>query len=354
MKKRMLYLMHVDWGWIKQRPHFLAEKLHKVFDVSVFYALSRNRKVMTANPTSIKTTPIITLPFKKFSIIKNLNLFLQKFIFGIILELIKPEIIWITHPSLHDYLPRKKLSKYKVVYDCMDDVLGFSNTLKAKMALDQSEKRLFEDSDIVFVSSAHLQNQIINRGCAREKTCLVRNGYNGEIIKPIIDRPENEKIYRLAYVGTISNWVNFDIILNSLNEFENIEYHFYGPIECEIPQNKRIIFHGPLKHSEIYNAIKDYDCLIMPFKINELILSVDPVKLYEYVNFNKNIITVNYEEIERFRDYVFFYRNYSEYIEVLGNLIDNNALKYNEESRREFLVNNTWDKRTEVILDILK
>lgn len=352
MKKKILYLMHVDWGWIKQRPHFLAEKLHKKYDVNVFYAFSRNRKVITANPTTIKTSPIVTLPFKKINFIRSFNAVIQKMIFRTILETTKPDIIWITHPTLHDYLPRKQLSNYKVVYDCMDDVLGFTNTPQAKEILDESEKRLFEDSDIVFVSSAHLQNQIVKRGCNREKTCLVRNGYNGEIIESV-KNPQNKKVFSLAYVGTISNWINFDIILESLNKFENIEYHFFGPIECEIPQHDKVTFHGPVKHSELYNTIKEFDCLIMPFKINDLILSVDPVKLYEYINFNKNIITVYYEEIERFRDYVHFYSDKKEYLEVLGNLIENNDLKYSEESRYEFLINNTWDKRTEVILNKL-
>jgi teichuronic acid biosynthesis glycosyltransferase TuaH len=353
MKKKILYLMHVDWGWIKQRPHFLAEKLQEKYEVNVFYAFSRNRKVITDNPTTIKTSPIVTLPFKKNSFIRNVNTLLQKIIFWMVLEITRPDIIWITHPSLHDYLPRKKLTKYKVVYDCMDDVLGFTNTPQAKGVLDRSEKRLFHDSDIVFVSSAHLQNQIVTRGCKREKTCLVRNGYNGDIFKPIKGK-DDKKVFSLAYVGTISNWVNFEIILNSLDKFENIEYHFYGPIECEVPKNNRIIFHGPVKHSDLYKAIKECDCLIMPFKINDLILSVDPVKLYEYVNFNKNIITVYYEEIERFNDFVYFYRDNSEYLGVLRNLIENNHLKYNEEDRIEFLLNNTWDKRTEVILNKLK
>ena len=36
-RKKILYLMHIPWGWIKQRPHFLAELLSIDFDVDVFY-----------------------------------------------------------------------------------------------------------------------------------------------------------------------------------------------------------------------------------------------------------------------------------------------------------------------------
>ena len=35
--KQILYLMHVPWGWIKQRPHFFAEYLAKDLIVDVYY-----------------------------------------------------------------------------------------------------------------------------------------------------------------------------------------------------------------------------------------------------------------------------------------------------------------------------
>jgi sulfatase maturation enzyme AslB (radical SAM superfamily) len=92
----------------------------------------------------------------------------------------------------------------------------------------------------------------------------------------------------------------------------------------------------------------------MPFKINDLILSVDPVKLYEYVNFNKNIITVHYEEIERFHEFVHFYNDTEEYLSVIKELKGNNTLKYSNEQRQKFLVENTWNKRVEQILNKLE
>ena len=34
---KILYLMHVPWGWIKQRPHFFAEYLANDFAVDVYF-----------------------------------------------------------------------------------------------------------------------------------------------------------------------------------------------------------------------------------------------------------------------------------------------------------------------------
>ncbi|WP_318507244.1 hypothetical protein [Bacillus sp. T3] len=352
MNKKIFYLMHVDWSWIKQRPHFLAENLSKVFNILVFHLYSRNRKVMTSNPSDINKLPIITFPLKRIKIFNILSIASQKIIFYFYLKQKKPEIIWITYPALYDYLPKKELKNYKVIYDCMDDVQGFNNIPRIKKELEISEIQLLKDADHVFVSSENLRDKIVQRGCNRDKTTLVRNGYDGKIIDPI-EQNNSSEIFKIAYIGTISEWVNFDMIVESTKSVDNIEYHFYGPIDCEVPTNSKIIFHGPVKHEDLYKTIQDCSCLIMPFKVNELILSVDPVKLYEYINFNKNIITVYYPEIERFNDFVYFYHNSEEYFELLRQLKENNQIKYDRIQRYDFLKENSWEKRSEVVIDII-
>lgn len=36
-KNELVYVMNVDWNWIKQRPHFIAELLNTQFNVHVMY-----------------------------------------------------------------------------------------------------------------------------------------------------------------------------------------------------------------------------------------------------------------------------------------------------------------------------
>jgi len=49
MKSKILYLMHVDWEWIKQRPQFIAEGLSKFYDVHVFFPVSYFNKFNKIN-----------------------------------------------------------------------------------------------------------------------------------------------------------------------------------------------------------------------------------------------------------------------------------------------------------------
>lgn len=67
---KILYLMHVDWGWIKQRPHIVAEKLAERNKLKVFYMFSRKRKNITNNPTPVENYPLIALPLKRIKLIK--------------------------------------------------------------------------------------------------------------------------------------------------------------------------------------------------------------------------------------------------------------------------------------------
>ena len=91
----------------------------------------------------------------------------------------------------------------------------------------------------------------------------------------------------------------------------------------------------------------------MPFQINDIVAAVDPVKLYEYINFNKNILTVCYKEILRFEPFVYMYSNYSDYQMNLVQLIENNNLKYDSIAREDFLKSNTWEKRAEMIHQLI-
>ena len=92
----------------------------------------------------------------------------------------------------------------------------------------------------------------------------------------------------------------------------------------------------------------------MPFLINEIIEAVDPVKLYEYINFDKNILTCRYGEIERFKPFVYFYTGYDEFIKQIQNLKSNNDVKYCNDDREMFLRENSWKCRVDTIIETLK
>ena len=174
----------------------------------------------------------------------------------------------------------------------------------------------------------------------------VPNAVNGAATHEIY--PIKEKtLYKLGYVGTISEWMNWELISKCLKKINNIEFHFWGPVTGkDIPNNSRIIFHGVVEHEHIYAEIKEIDCLIMPFQLNEITYAVDPVKLYEYISFGKCIISIMYPEVERFADFIWGYKSDREFIYLVSKLTSGNLqAKYNRKQQEKFIVENTWENR---------
>jgi hypothetical protein len=263
----------------------------------------------------------------------------------------KPNYIWIGSPKLIDFIPKKYHDR--IVYDCMDDYFAFSNN----SSVLNREKKVAELAKLIFVSSESLQNKLINRYNADvNKIKIVRNAFNGKLIKKDEKTLQNGK-FHICYIGTISEWFDFSLMKKISETFENVQFELIGPVDLKMKNpyvNEHIVYHGPIKHDELYSRIKDYDCLIMPFKVNEVVESVDPVKLYEYINFEKNIICVYYDEIKRFEPYVHFYHNQDEAIDIVKNLLIDNKCKYSLEDKKKFLIDNTWTSRCNEIFNYIE
>ena len=356
MKQKMLYVSHVDWRWIKQRPHFIAEGLMEHFDVTVLYTFQNaNRKQLQKRDVdSTRIHPFYSIPMS--GRIKPLGVIDRVFMRAQLahqIRKVRPDYLYLTYPTQVTYLPDSFSGK--LLYDCMDDHVAMMRP-ELKESLLEKERELIRRADVVLVSSENLRQVLICRYGAEyaEKMHLVRNGYSGKILETEENaRPESEE-FAISYVGTIGKWFNLDFLVKSLEEFPNLRYQIIGPVEVEKPQHDRLVFVGTLEHHKLYDAVKQTQCLTMPFVVNDIVASVDPVKLYEYINYNKNILCVYYPEIQRFAPFVHFYEDYESFSGQIRRMMADNQVKYDNETRVNFLKENSWDSRVNSIVQILK
>ena len=88
----------------------------------------------------------------------------------------------------------------------------------------------------------------------------------------------------------------------------------------------------------------------MPFKVNELIRSVNPVKLYEYIYMGKHIVAPEYGETLKFAQYVHLYKSKKDFFTIIDNIFTIKELDPNRvKSMRLFAENNTWSNRYKII-----
>ncbi len=75
--KKILYLMGIDWYWIKQRPQIIAEMLDRDYDVTVAYykEVGVKQPLRKNNDELEKSIPISAIPYRDKNIIAH---FIQK------------------------------------------------------------------------------------------------------------------------------------------------------------------------------------------------------------------------------------------------------------------------------------
>ncbi len=241
----------------------------------------------------------------------------------------------------------------------MDDM---QEIYKNNEQLFNLEKTLCKRADILISSADYLKQKLIKRYNLNRKIDVINNA-SAEInsidenislppkIQDIFSTTETKK---LVYIGTISNWFDFDLMIKIVANNKNIALVIFGPFDTIIPEHERIIYHKPVEHKYIFSIMQKADALIMPFKLNELVKSVNPVKAYEYIYSGKPVILRKYNETEKFEDFCYLYETFSDLIKLIQQLPENKLIaKQERQNCIRFIENNTWDKRVKSILKLI-
>ena len=246
---KILYLNHVCWEWIFQRPQIIALKLEQDFDCTVINKMFILGKIVAHdNREPKKRRNVWLLPKgEQFKVINSVNRVIYRFRVRRIAN--QYDAIWVCHPSVCEGIP----SNYKgwVIYDCMDNHVALTDE-ENKSRLQKLERQLLTRADLVFVSSKQLKETLTGV----ENATLVRNGFLSDSPPmPIKPTKEKEK-YKIGYFGTISSWFDFDLLQYSLKHLDCIEYHVIGPVSSDVCDTSiidpnRIILEGTVEHKKL-------------------------------------------------------------------------------------------------------
>lgn len=354
---KILYLMNVDWNWIKQRPQFLAEELSHMEKVVCITPQWYNRRGLQRR--RVESGEIVFRRFYglpgagKLLAVKRLNAVLRRWLTRLVCAFERPDVIYITYPD--QYSPWMKRARARVLYDCMDNLSALSGSEAGRQLVESQERALLGAADIVLATSENIRRMLVERyGVRDEIITVVRNGYSGTISHVEATEKREKPTLDIGYVGTVSSWMDFDLLKRYADAHDDVVFHIVGPVRKDVkpPEHPRILMEGTVEHDQLWEKIRDYDALMMPFVVNEIIEAVDPVKLYEYINFNKPILCVRYREVERFEPFVHFYNGYEAFERAVEQA--RGPLKYSAEARRAFLEQSTWRSRARTIVQIIE
>lgn len=231
-----------------------------------------------------------------------------------------------------------------IVYDCMDHHAGFSTNAAAIL---KEEMKLLETADLVVTSSQRLSENV---GQKRENI-IIRNGVDADFFK---EKPETGALSSdkpvVGYYGAISDWFDLDLVIAAAKAYPEWQFILVGSTagcdtkHAEVISN--ITFMGEVPYSNIPGWLHSFDVCIIPFRIMELTLCTNPVKVYEYLAAGKPVVATNLPELKLISDQVHLAGTSGEFIEKLAIAMSESREDSLGRIRSEWACGQDWSSRT--------
>lgn len=355
---KILYFAPLAFCDLKQRPQEIAVALsekHEVWYVepTISFIGALKNKYLNCHTNAYDLSPTLhvirlegrfSLPIRlQFLDPLHLNTVLERKQLSMLFK--ECDVIWIGYEVWERLLPASLTGL--LVYDKMDDNDKLSSEQIIQKFLIRSEKQLIKKCDLIFVTA----RQFLERLNAVSNVYLVPNGLCYQPPKKDNRIRENDKKV-FGYVGKISHWFDSNAIIKLAEANPDCDIVLVGPYDSPDIQCSNVKYIGSVPKEEVPDWICSFDVCLYPFKQNELLDTINPVKIYEYLAYNKPVLAVNSKEMQAFKDLIYLYDNYDEFISLSHS---NLTLPFEDEAKRKgFLNRNSWDCRVKQIEQIIE
>jgi len=241
---------------VKHRDVLISSLLPQNFKA---YYVTWNRQGRSDIPTEntfVFTNKIKNLRSLKFLlIIKKYILFIDK-----IISEKNPQLLIISHYSL--YLPFLILSKKKGIRVILDvhDLPSFTNIIPFKFVLF-IEKLLIKNVSHIILASKYFKSFYSNK-----RTLVIDNIPPSKNLTTKSINIAEDAIIKIGFVGKLRYPDLYKLVIECVNDFDNLEFHFYGNGSAEEVlldysrelKAKNIFFHGVFNKkylNKIYSKI---------------------------------------------------------------------------------------------------
>lgn len=314
---RLVYLSPVPWNSIAQRPHFFVKAALRSGFTSILWVeptpsrlpqLKDFRSKLLANEPNSFSKPdqlhIIKprcIPIEPLGAIYDvINCNMLSSVVEQVKEFCRHEstVLTIGKPSRLALKILATVDFSKTIFDVMDDFPQFFHGISAR-SMSEHHRYIINIADMCLFSSRNLKNKY--EQIARS-SALILNACDDAFYEKcqLYKKTLTPKTRIFGYVGSIADWFDWGKVIELANDNPNDKVVIVGPNHASfipvLPQNVEL--HRGVQHSEIPKILSSFDFGLIPFKINELTDSVDPVKYYEYSAVGLPVITTEFGEMK--------------------------------------------------------
>ncbi len=380
INKLMLTVSAGEWDGIQHRPHHFMKRSAKTGWTVIYLeppasliSPIKNKKMLIRWKNWFKglrlveeniylLSPPPILPFtNKYRVINKINQRMISFSIKKAIKNFKASTI-----DLYSFLPNVidllgLIEFDRVIYDCVDDHASFTGLINSHTVY-QMEKELMEKADVTFATAKQL---IDEREGWSDNFHLIPNGADykhfAKASKEDKDIPIdlvgiNKPI--VGFVGGISDWIDISLIANVAKQMQDVNFILIGPIATNVEILKalpNVKLLGAKRYQELPSYISFFATCLIPFKINKLTDSVNPIKMYEYLSAGKPVVSTALKEVITYNEVIEIIHNEQEMIEAI-----NKTLAPDEKSderikeRQKIGKENSWDTRWELAVKYIE
>jgi glycosyltransferase involved in cell wall biosynthesis len=195
------------------------------------------------------------------------------------------------------------LGEEQIIYYCVDEYTEFSGV--SSSSLNELEQQLLRQSDLVIVSAERLYQSKVK---TNPRTVLIRHGVDFDHFRKALD-PETivpDEIRDLprpviGFFGLIADWVDLDLMAAVAKRFSTGSMVLLGKSTTDtsaLEQIPNVHLLGRKPYTSLPAYCKGFDVALMPFRINELTLNANPLKVREYLAAGVPVVSTAIPEVE--------------------------------------------------------
>ena len=344
----------IDWHFRFQRPQHLAQRLAER-GCRIFY-LSTTFDAADAPSFKILESPAPNVFLVKLCFPSAQPLIYQDLLRGQQLEMLKASVgRLIDSAGLRTLVAIVDLPFWRplaeaipgcfVVYDCMDYHGGFSTNSPQMI---EEEARLIEVADLVVTTSAQL-SEIVGQSAPN---VLIRNAGEVDYFGAAPSRrayPSERPV--AGYLGAIADWFDIELIVAAARRHPEWDFVMVGAKTLRkvsgAERLENIKWIGEVPYAEAAAWVHSFDVALVPFKLTELTLCTNPVKVYEYLAAGKPVVATALPEVKEMEKVVHVADDHDHFIELLGMAMaerDDPALAA---ERSQWATGHDWKTRAE-------
>ncbi len=233
-----------------------------------------------------------------------------------------------------------------LVYDCMDDHEGFGGVPRELLEL---ERWIMRRADLV-VATSEVLAQRARRDNAQ--VAVVRNaGAYADFCRApstVFADPRHRGI--IGYYGAIAEWFDVDLVRRVACAFPDALVVLVGAdsagVAAQLRDLPNVRCEGEVAYSELPRYVHAFDVCLLAFKVTQLTLATNPVKIYEYLSAGRAVVAVELPEMAQFGDLVRTAGDHDGFVAAVRAALDEAPPDPDTVRRRQaFAAGQTWSHR---------